>query len=299
MGRLSGRRWAVVAAASGTVLIGGGAFWLSFTALADLAVRSGITTGQAWIWPLLVDGLIVVATVAVLALDRHRAAWYPWVLLIAGALMSVSANAAHALVAADASVPGLLAAIVAAVPPLVLLAATHLTTVLTRSTKTPAQVEIASADTPPPAPLEPMNAGEQEQEDDPRPPELPERFASDAGTAAESLPVEPAILPAAALIPAPDPTSEPIPEAMLKSEVAAPSSERTAASGRRERAEALREAGWSNKAIARELGVHASTIGRWFPRTNRPEPVTRPGADHETSAEAEQKEHDENKEQRS
>ena len=119
------------------MLIGGGAFWLSFVALADLAVRSGITRNQAWIWPLLVDGLIVVATVAVVALDGHRAAWYPWVLLIAGALMSVSANAAHALVAADASVPGLLAAIVAAVPPLVLLASTHLTTVLTRSTRTP------------------------------------------------------------------------------------------------------------------------------------------------------------------
>ena len=96
MGGLSGRRWAGGAAASGTVLIGGGAFWLSFVALADLAVRSGITRNQAWIWPLLVDGLIVVATVAVVALDGHRAAWYPWVLLIAGALMSVSANAAHA-----------------------------------------------------------------------------------------------------------------------------------------------------------------------------------------------------------
>src|SRR5699024_7116721 len=136
MTAVSGRRWAVVAAASGTVLIGGGAFWLSFTALADLAVRSGITSGQAWIWPLLVDGLIVVATVAVVALDGHRSAWYPWTLLIAGAGMSVTANAAHALVAATATVPGVLASTVAAVPPLVLLASTHLTVVLTRSTKT-------------------------------------------------------------------------------------------------------------------------------------------------------------------
>ena len=130
------RGWAVVTAASGTVLIGAGAFWLSFTALADLAVRSGIGGGQAWIWPLLVDGLIVVATVAVVALDGRRAAWYPWALLIAGALMSVTANAAHALVTAEASVPGLLAATVAAVPPLVLLASTHLTVVLIRSTRT-------------------------------------------------------------------------------------------------------------------------------------------------------------------
>src|SRR5699024_4024850 len=56
MNALWGRRWAVVAAASGTVLIGGGAFWLSFVALADLAVRSGIDAGQAWIWPLPVEG---------------------------------------------------------------------------------------------------------------------------------------------------------------------------------------------------------------------------------------------------
>ena len=142
------RGWAVVTAASGTVLIGAGAFWLSFTALADLAVRSGIGGGQAWIWPLLVDGLIVVATVAVVALDGRRAAWYPWALLIAGALMSVTANAAHALVTAEASVPGLLAATVAAVPPLVLLASTHLTVVLIRSTRTtttPPQTEEPSS----------------------------------------------------------------------------------------------------------------------------------------------------------
>src|SRR5690625_5762607 len=74
--------WAVVTAATGTVLIGIGAFWLSFMALADLAARSGIASGQAWIWPLLVDGLIVVSTIAVVALDGGRGAWYPWALLI-------------------------------------------------------------------------------------------------------------------------------------------------------------------------------------------------------------------------
>ena len=35
---------------------------------------------------------------------------------------------------------------------------------------------------------------------------------------------------------------------------------------RREQAVGLREAGWSNKQIARQLGVHASTVGRWFAR---------------------------------
>lgn len=132
MSRARGYGWAVVTAAVGTMLIGAGAFWLSFVALADLAVRSGIARGQSWIWPLLVDGLIMVATVAVVALDRRRAAWYPWTLLIGGAGVSVTANAAHAILAADLTVPAMLAAVVAAIPPLVLLAATHLTVVLTR-----------------------------------------------------------------------------------------------------------------------------------------------------------------------
>ncbi|MCT1549010.1 DUF2637 domain-containing protein [Brevibacterium casei] len=130
--RRRGGRLAVITAVAGTVLIALGAFWLSFTALADLARRSGIEEGQAWAWPLIVDGIIVVATVSVVALAGQKSAWYPWALLAAGAIVSVTANALHAVVAADADVPGVLAASVAAVPPLVLLAITHLTVILTR-----------------------------------------------------------------------------------------------------------------------------------------------------------------------
>lgn len=125
-------RIAVWTAVAGTVVIAIGAFWLSFTALADLAHRSGIAANQAWAWPLIVDGIIVVGTVSVVALAGHRDAWYPWMLLVAGAAASVAANAIHAVVAADADVPPVLAASVAAVPPLVLLAITHLTVVLTQ-----------------------------------------------------------------------------------------------------------------------------------------------------------------------
>jgi hypothetical protein len=50
MNRVRGRRWAVVTSVAGTVFIAAGAFWLSFTALADLARRSGIGAGQAWAW---------------------------------------------------------------------------------------------------------------------------------------------------------------------------------------------------------------------------------------------------------
>jgi hypothetical protein len=179
------------------VFIAAGAFWLSFTALADLARRSGVDAGQAWAWPLIVDGLIVVATVAVVALAGRHGAWYPWLLLAGGALVSVTANALHAVVAADADVPGILAACVAAVPPLVLLASTHLTVVLVRSQRT-----------------DPL-ASEQA-----------------AGTVRDA------------------DEADPVPEP----------------AGRRVVAARLREEGWTNKKIARHLGVAPSTVGRWFPK---------------------------------
>ena len=201
--RTRGGRVAVATAVAGTVFIAAGAFWLSFTALADLARRSGVDAGQAWAWPLIVDGIIVVATVAVVALAGQRSAWYPWALLAAGAVVSVTANAIHAVVAADADVPSVLAASVAAVPPLVLLAITHLTVILTR----PLPV------------LEPEPVRESGEE-------------------------------TAAVAPPPIPAG-------------------------REVAGLLREEeGWSNKQIARHLGVHPSTVGRWFARSALTDPDT-------------------------
>ncbi len=197
-----GRRLAVVTAITGTVFIAAGAFWLSFTALADLARRSGIDAGQAWAWPLIVDGIIVVATVAVVALaGQRRPTWYPWTLLAAGAVVSVTANAIHAIIAADMDVPSLLAASVAAIPPLVLLAITHLTVILTRP------------------------------------------ITSDTEA------------------------SETVPNLALvgRAEVATPPVTVVSVSARRAKAAQLRELdGWSNKQIARHLGVHPSTVGRWF-----------------------------------
>ncbi|MFR9774016.1 DUF2637 domain-containing protein [Nocardia sp. SC052] len=51
-----------------TVLIAVGAFWLSFTALRSLAVTAGVPHGEAWLWPLIVEGSMAQATVALLAL---------------------------------------------------------------------------------------------------------------------------------------------------------------------------------------------------------------------------------------
>ncbi|GAA2178901.1 hypothetical protein GCM10009785_03420 [Brooklawnia cerclae] len=218
MNAQDGTRWAVMTAVAGTVSIAVGAFWLSFTSLADLARRSGIGASQAWAWPLIVDGIIVVATVAVVALAGTRTSWYPWALLIGGASVSVTANAIHAVIAADSDVPGILAGAVAAVPPVVLLAITHLTVILTR---------------PP------------EAQADANPSDVPVHLGPDADDEAPTSPV---------LIAAGTGTESAYDDDLNL----APSVDR------RVRAADLHEAGWSNKQIARELGVHPSTVGRWL-----------------------------------
>jgi hypothetical protein len=191
--RTDGVRLAINTAIVGTVFIAIGAFWLSFTSLTDLARRSGISSSQAWVWPLIVDGIIIVATVAAVALARSRAAWYPWMLLTGGAAISVAANATHAIVADETDIPLLLAASVASVPPLVLLSITHLTSVLMRHVS---------------------NQAEQ-----PR-------------TRSREVEVAKAI-PAALDVKQTDASS-------------------------------LHALGWSNLAIAKRLGVHPSTVGRWL-----------------------------------
>lgn len=266
------RRWAVRTAVAGTVFIAIGAFWLSFTALADLAARSGIGTGQAWAWPLIVDGIIVVATVAVVALAGQKAAWYPWALLIGGAVVSVTANALHAIVAADADVPALLAAAIAAVPPVVLLAITHLTVILTHTTDSQQVIWRTVThpdDEPPPGTTAGIEPG--------APAALPQPDASDTAGLGDERPTTPESGPS----PMKHIEAKPAPEASTPT---APDGEtvrgvpETAGVGRRERAAGLRSEGWSNKQIAAELGVHPSTVGRWLTstQTRSSEPDTSP-----------------------
>ncbi|APL99627.1 excisionase [Mycobacterium phage Camperdownii] len=112
-------------ATAGTVAVGGLAFSLSFTALTELAADNGVA--QAWMVPLVVDGGVVVATTATVALRTHR--WYPWTLLVLGSLVSVAGNVAHA------GPQGTVAMVIAAIPPLWLLASTHLTVLLYRQTR--------------------------------------------------------------------------------------------------------------------------------------------------------------------
>lgn len=254
--------WSVITAACGTIGIALGAFWLSFTALADLARRSGIASSQAWVWPLLVDGLIVVATIAAVALDGRAGAWYPWGLLIAGALVSVAANAMHAVVAAEAAVPGLLASVIASVPPLVLLASTHLTVVLIRSAHHSRSPAVDGLKTEHSGTLPLAVAAE------------PSRTDSDGGELPlTSSTVADLLQPALASPTAADPPAESSPAAAEPRPIdgsspipTPPRRGKSAGSGRKAEAARLWEAGWSNKAIAAHLHVHPSTIGRWRTR---------------------------------
>ncbi|AVR76617.1 hypothetical protein SEA_COOG_31 [Mycobacterium phage Coog] len=112
-------------------------FALSFTALSDLAVNNGVPAWQAWMLPLVIDGGVIVATAATVALRKHN--WYAWTLLIFSSLVSVAGNVVHA------HPHGAVAMVLASIPPLWLLAATHLTVMLTRQEEAPVEGSGASS----------------------------------------------------------------------------------------------------------------------------------------------------------
>lgn len=111
-----------------TFLIAFLAFALSYSKLFALAERAGYSSNMAHLWPLIVDGLAVVATLGVL---RLRKSGYAWFLLIASTAVSVVAAVASAMFRAGA-LPPVAAALVSIVPPLCLLFAPHLAVQLVR-----------------------------------------------------------------------------------------------------------------------------------------------------------------------
>ncbi|ROZ49411.1 DUF2637 domain-containing protein [Rhodococcus sp. WS3] len=127
--------------------------WISYTALADLASRAGLGTWQAHAWPLVVDGLILAATRAVVTFGGHDARRYAWMLLGCAAAASIAGNMAHALLPAGPVHPAI-AAVVAVVPPVAALAMTHLAVVRARvrqDVEHPASPQVEAA-----SPVEPQ-----------------------------------------------------------------------------------------------------------------------------------------------
>jgi hypothetical protein len=259
---------------AGTVFIAAGAFWLSFTSLTHLAVASGIDAHQAWAWPLIVDGIIVVATVSVVAMARRPGVWYPWLLLGAGAGVSVAANAIQAAMSPTVQVPHVMAGAVAAVPPLVLLAITHLTVVLTRPGPTGHARPVEPV--PYPAPTFALHAPQATGLSGFEPPLRPV--------------AEPPLFRGQPQGPSPSEMRGPafdrhaVPSPVLASSGEGPgradtglgtdplgagTADRAAKTAevradRQTRARALSAQGRSTRQIADELGVHATTVGRWL-----------------------------------
>ena len=89
--------WTYRVSAAGVLVLAAAAFTLSYDALHQLALDSRVRPGLAWLWPVVIDGTIVVALLTVLAAKRAAAkTGYPWALAGLFSLASVAFNVAHA-----------------------------------------------------------------------------------------------------------------------------------------------------------------------------------------------------------
>ena len=113
-------RWTYRISAAGVLALAAAAFTLSYDALHQLALDSRVRPGLAWMWPVVIDGTIVVALLTVLAAKRAAASTgYPWTLAGLFSAASVAFNIAHA---PDRPV----ARLVFAMAPVALVLTTHL-----------------------------------------------------------------------------------------------------------------------------------------------------------------------------
>ncbi len=85
-------------AAAGTVAVAVAGFTLSYDAIRTVGISAHIRPGWAWLLPVSVDGAMAVATVAAVVVRQmtDRTAWYPWLVVVTGALISIACNGLHA-----------------------------------------------------------------------------------------------------------------------------------------------------------------------------------------------------------
>lgn len=119
-------------AAGGVIFVAVSGLILSYESLLELATVSGAVNAElAWLWPLTLDALAIVASLNVLwAETRQEHDNYAWTLVIAFTLLSVIFNATHAglesLLAMSPFAPVILAAFVGILPPTAAAFALHL-----------------------------------------------------------------------------------------------------------------------------------------------------------------------------
>lgn len=114
-------------------------FVLSFVALADLLHMTGQPRELSYLFPVIIDGTILQATISILWLagndDRGRERRFFWVVLAVAAGVSIAGNALHAWVSHAPDFNPVLAAVISTIPPISLLAASHGLTILARTPK--------------------------------------------------------------------------------------------------------------------------------------------------------------------
>jgi len=142
-----GGRWTYRISAVGVLLLAAAAFTLSYDALHQLALDSHVRPGLAWMWPVVIDGTIVVALLTVLAAKRAAASTgYPWTLAGLFSAASVAFNIAHA---PDRPV----ARLVFAMAPVALVLTTHL--LMQQASWRPPTPDHQAAHQPGPKPVHP------------------------------------------------------------------------------------------------------------------------------------------------
>lgn len=140
----SENKWLHRTARALTVVVAAAAAILSFDALTQLAIAAGISPALGWIWAVLVDGFILIATISVFALRKRNKKALAWAFFILGlfVFISIIGNGLHPILIAEelqlsgtpeldgGKLPFWAAVAVTAVPPIALFLAIHLMTVM-------------------------------------------------------------------------------------------------------------------------------------------------------------------------
>lgn len=184
------------------------AFIISFDALRAVGLACGINAALAWMFPIIIDGSTLAFTWAAWAFKTRRmGTLYPWLMLVLFSVISLIGNALHAhpVMVNGMLLPDWVPPVIMTVPPVALLATTHMIVLAAgRTFDRQAMAEAASPEpagplavpaTRPAVPPEPASAIETDHDTEPGsvPPgpadgePLGQRWAQALGDAGDSL----------------------------------------------------------------------------------------------------------------
>lgn len=155
------------------------AFIISFDALRAVGLACGINASLAWMFPIIIDGSTLAFTWAAWAFKTRRmGTLYPWLMLVLFSVISLAGNALHAhpVRVNGMLLPDWVPPVIMTVPPVALLATTHM--IVLAAGRTFDRQAMAEAVPPEPAgPLavpatrpavpEPASAGETDHDTEP------------------------------------------------------------------------------------------------------------------------------------